>query len=75
MGYYSNVAIGMSKDDGVKFLNDFAINVSDSTLLDRGFLLSQYPNFLVFQWNDVKWYDDYRDVSWIYKYLNTLEED
>ena len=44
MGYYNDVAIGMSKNDGVKFLNDYAMEVSDSGLLQKGFELMQYPD-------------------------------
>ena len=75
MGYYNDVAIGMSKNDGVKFLNDYAMEVSDSSLLQKGFELMQYPDSLVFFWRDVKWPDDDKDVRWIQNFLNALNDE
>ena len=75
MGYYNDVAIGMSKNDGVKFLNNYAMEVSDSRLLEKAFELKQYPDCLVFFWKGVKWSDDDKEVHWIQNFLNTLNDE
>lgn len=75
MSYYNDVSIGMGKNDGVKFMNDFAMSIPDSGLLERGFRLNQYPDYLVFSWTNVKWHDSYQDVSWIMHFLRMLEEE
>ena len=72
MGYYSSVAIGMKKEDGVRFLSDFAQGVRRTPLLENGFTMQQYPEYLVFAWNDVKWYSSAEDVQWVENYLKEL---
>ena len=72
MGYYSDVAVGMKKEDGVRFLNNFAMSVSDSALLDRGFTMRQHLDCVVFIWSDVKWYSSFRDVQWVETFLQEL---
>ena len=75
MGYYNDVAIGMSKTDGVKFLSDYAMEVSNSGLLQKRFELMQYPECLVFFWKDVKWsvYDE--EACWVQSFLNKLNDE
>lgn len=74
MSYRRNVAIGMKKEDGVRFLSEFVQSVPDSSLLDEGFTMRQYPEYLVFTWQDVKWYPEYRDVAWVDAFLKELVE-
>lgn len=72
MGYYSDVAIGMKKEDGVRFLSEFAMSVKDSFLSNNGFTMRQYPEHLVFSWDDVKWYREDKGVQWVENFVNEL---
>lgn len=74
MGYYSDVAIGMKKNEAVKFLSEGA-KVEGEGFLFEDFQLIMRDEYAIIRWPDIKWYDDFEDVIWVMEYLNKLSEE
>ena len=67
MGYRSDVAIALPKEI-FALSPDYIKEDEDADIVDRG-------EHVVILYNDVKWYDDYAEVSQIMGYLRSLPDD
>lgn len=73
MSYLDKIAISMTKQDSVKFFNDFTREHKDSYLLKNSFELLQYPEYNIFYWKNIQCNDN-KDMLWIQDYLRDLDE-
>ena len=70
MGYRSQVAIAMKKEDAKIFLEDF---VKD-TDLEGGEVVKELPHVTVITFDDIKWDTWYPDVAGAESFLDELEK-
>lgn len=75
MGYYSDVAIGMKKNEAVKFLSEGAKVEGEGFVFKTNFQVIDRNEYTIIRWPDIKWYDDYKDVAWVMEYLKKLSEE
>ena len=75
MGYYSDVAIGMSKEDGVRFLAEQTKGMRDEPWLIEAMKTYNYEDCFVAAWFSVKWYDNSPAVQWVNQFLQDLEDE
>lgn len=73
MGYYSNVAIGMSNEDAELFMEKF--KARDEFYLPLPYEVYRGGTARVYYWEDVKWYSGEEDVALVEAFLEELRED
>lgn len=83
MGYYSEVAIGMSKKAHEKFIAFLtgemlkgkfdADDESPFEVLENA-EKTEYENAIVYKWDSIKWYSDYKSISAIEEALDNLDD-
>lgn len=72
MGYYSDVAIGMSKEDGERFLIEYEKLTSGICWLYSSAQIWRYSDCMVISWQRVKWYQKLPEVQWIHRFIEEL---
>ena len=70
MGYRSDVAIAFKEELAKRFLNDCTTKVALETL--RSCDKHHKDGWIMFQYSDVKWYDDYEEVKAITEFMDNL---
>ena len=82
MGYYSKVVIGLSEEANQKFQKKLEILKADEKQKDLAEkveeLLSfaekkRYNTAYIYQWDWMKWYDQFPEVKWIEDFINPLD--
>lgn len=72
--FYSEVAIGMKKNEAMKFLKAGKMNNKDSVLF-REYGLTLRGDYALIRWTFVKWYVHYEDINWVMQYVYKMIED
>ena len=70
MGYRSQVAIAMKKEDAKEFLEKYV----KGTDLEGGEVVKELPHVTVITFDDIKWNTWYPNVAEAESFLNELEE-
>lgn len=70
MGYYSDVAIAMKKEDALELIQrEKAFEYSAIESACKHIIADRV---IIFSWSSIKWYEDYEDVGRIERFLNEL---
>ena len=77
MGYYSDVLLVLSTQ-GIAKLSTYTKSISKNNT--NTYLINHTEKHLIsssgeelFYWKSVKWYEDFSEVQWIEKFINSLE--
>ena len=70
MGYRSEVAIAMKKEDAKEFLENYV----KGTKLEGGEVVKELPHVTVITFSDIKWNTWYPEVAEAESFLDKLEE-
>ena len=83
MGYYSKVVIGFSEEANQKFQKELDILKVDEKLkdlyqkvkdlLERHAEKSRYNAAYIYEWDGIKWEDQFPEIEWIQNFINSLE--
>lgn len=80
MGYYSEVAIAMKKTDYKRMIEEIEEKFGNDDYFPE-FVTSAAENapecldeeFMFLHWDSVKWYEDYKEIEFIMKFIRQLE--
>lgn len=79
MGYYSDVALVLSAHATAKLLtymkNKPQNNININLINHPEKHLKDSSGEELFYWESVKWYEDFPEVQWIEKFINSLKQD
>ena len=75
MGYYSQVAIAMRKEEFNTLKNECEPNNHDLETLLRLANVKEHSDFVTLEWNWIKWYDTFPEIRAINEFLWNLDAD
>ena len=75
MGYYSQVAIAMRKEEFNTLKNEYEPNNHDLETLLRVASVKEHSDFVTLEWNWIKWYDTFPEVRVVNQFLFDLDAD
>ena len=73
MGYRSEVALTLTKQDAIRLLDE-ATNASETSMefLEYSKLIKHSDEYVTLYWDWVKWYDGYEDVDFVNAFCSKL---
>lgn len=75
MGYYSQVAIAMRNEEYNQLKGGVAANNKDLEGLLNIANKREYDNFIILNWDWIKWYDTFSEIQAIENFFNDLDID
>lgn len=75
MGYYSQVAIAMRKEEFNTLKNEYEPDNQDLKTLLRVANVKEHSDFVTLEWDWIKWYDTFPEIQAVRKFLRSLDVD
>lgn len=73
MGYYSDVALTLRKEDATELIKQAKENEKVWPFMCTAHMINQ-NEYVTLHWEWVKWYDDYEEIQFITAFYRNLDE-